>query len=57
MGFLGPVTTLGGQLVRPHDIEVLLEPSNDATAATVTRLTGSGTRCGPSWPPTTAGPG
>ena len=38
MGFLGPVTTLGGQLVRPHDIEVLLEPGHDTTAATVTRL-------------------
>ncbi len=27
MGFLGPVTTLRGRLVRPHDIEVFTSPS------------------------------
>ena len=26
MGFLGPVTRLGGRLVRPHDIEVTTRP-------------------------------
>ena len=26
MSFLGPVTTLGGQLVRPHDLELFTEP-------------------------------
>ena len=26
MSFLGPVTTLGGRLVRPHDLELSIEP-------------------------------
>jgi sulfate transport system ATP-binding protein len=38
MGFLGPVTRLDGQLVRPHDIEVLADPGPGTTEATVTRL-------------------
>ncbi|MGH9222824.1 MAG: sulfate/molybdate ABC transporter ATP-binding protein [Acidimicrobiales bacterium] len=38
MGFLGPVTRLGGRLVRPHDVEVLLAPGEGATPATVSRL-------------------
>jgi sulfate transport system ATP-binding protein len=38
MGFLGPVTRLGGHLVRPHDIEVLTADSVGAVEATVTRL-------------------
>ena len=44
MGFLGPVTTLGGRLVRPHDLEVLAGPgpgpgpgpAGDGTAVPVT---------------------
>ncbi len=36
MSFLGPVTRLDGQLVRPHDIEVTRD--GDGTAATVTRV-------------------
>ncbi|WP_442358346.1 TOBE-like domain-containing protein [Kineosporia succinea] len=39
MKFLGPVTTLDGTLIRPHDIEVLRTPGPDTVAATVTRLT------------------
>jgi sulfate transport system ATP-binding protein len=39
MGFLGPVTRLGGALVRPHDIEVLTADSVGATEARVRRLT------------------
>jgi sulfate/thiosulfate transport system ATP-binding protein len=39
MSFLGPVTTLRGQLVRPHDLEVSREASPDAVPATVTRVT------------------
>ncbi|GAA3631633.1 TOBE-like domain-containing protein [Kineosporia mesophila] len=39
MKFLGPVTTLDGQLVRPHDIELLAAPGQEAIEATVTRLT------------------
>jgi sulfate transport system ATP-binding protein len=38
MGFLGPVTRFGGQLVRPHDLDVLAAPVTGATEATVTRL-------------------
>jgi sulfate transport system ATP-binding protein len=39
MSFLGPVTTLSGRLVRPHDIEVITEPdSAEAVPAEVTRI-------------------
>jgi sulfate/thiosulfate transport system ATP-binding protein len=38
MRFLGPVTQLGGQLVRPHDLEISLEPASDATPAIVRRI-------------------
>jgi sulfate transport system ATP-binding protein len=38
MGFLGPVTTLNDQLVRPHDIEVLRSAAPGSTPATITRL-------------------
>ena len=38
MSFLGPVTRLGGRLVRPHDIEVLPTASGGAVEARVTRL-------------------
>src|SRR5256884_5823935 len=38
MSFLGPVTRLGGQLVRPHDIEVSAASAPGASAATVTRV-------------------
>jgi len=38
MSFLGPVTTLGGELVRPHDLEVLVQPAQDTVPATVLRV-------------------
>jgi sulfate/thiosulfate transport system ATP-binding protein len=38
MSFLGPVTQLGGYLVRPHDIDVSATDREGATAATVTRI-------------------
>ncbi|CAB4703794.1 MAG: sulfate ABC transporter ATP-binding protein [Actinobacteria bacterium] len=39
MGFLGEVTTLGGVILRPHDIEVALQPGlAGAVEGTVTRL-------------------
>jgi len=38
MSFLGPVTTLGGVLVRPHDVEVLTDERAGAVRAEVTRL-------------------
>lgn len=38
MRFLGPVTELGGALVRPHDLEISLEPAPDAVSAVVRRI-------------------
>jgi sulfate/thiosulfate transport system ATP-binding protein len=38
MRFLGPVTHLRGQLVRPHDIDISREPAADRTPAVVTRV-------------------
>jgi sulfate/thiosulfate transport system ATP-binding protein len=39
MSFLGPVTTLDGRLVRPHDLELSAEQRPGTVAATVTRVT------------------
>jgi sulfate/thiosulfate transport system ATP-binding protein len=39
MSFLGPVTKLGGRLVRPHDLELFADPRPETTAARVTRVT------------------
>jgi sulfate transport system ATP-binding protein len=38
MGFLGPVTRLGGGLVRPHDLVVGAEPQSGAVQAQVMRV-------------------
>jgi sulfate/thiosulfate transport system ATP-binding protein len=38
MSFLGPVTRLDGRLVRPHDIDIVTEPTDGAVRSTVTRL-------------------
>jgi sulfate/thiosulfate transport system ATP-binding protein len=38
MGFLGPVTRLGGRLVRPHDIEVFSEHVDNGIPAEIIRL-------------------
>ena len=38
MRFVGPVTRLGAQLVRPHDVQVLVEPREATTEAVITRL-------------------
>jgi sulfate transport system ATP-binding protein len=38
MGFVGPVTRVGGALVRPHDIQILTEPGETSQQAVVTRL-------------------
>jgi sulfate/thiosulfate transport system ATP-binding protein len=38
MGFLGPVTKLRGHLIRPHDIDVLVDDESDAVAGEVVRL-------------------
>jgi sulfate transport system ATP-binding protein len=38
MGFVGPVTRVGGSLVRPHDVQILTEPGEATQQAVVTRL-------------------
>lgn len=38
MTFVGPVSRLGGEYIRPHDVELLLEPGEGTTAATVERV-------------------
>jgi sulfate transport system ATP-binding protein len=38
MSFLGPVSQVGEQLVRPHDIEITTEPGDGARPAAVTRI-------------------
>jgi len=38
MSFLGEVTTLGGRLVRPHDIEITTSDRLGATEGTVVRV-------------------
>jgi sulfate transport system ATP-binding protein len=38
MGFLGPVTTLAGQLVRPHDVEVFAAQAPGTVSGEVVRL-------------------
>ena len=38
MSFLGPVSKLAGTFVRPHDIELLAEPEDDAVEAMVDRV-------------------
>ncbi len=39
MSFLGPVTTLGGELVRPHDLEVHTDVVDRGLAGTISRVT------------------
>jgi sulfate transport system ATP-binding protein len=38
MEFLGPVTTLGGRMMRPHDLEIFTEHVDNAIEAEVLRL-------------------
>jgi sulfate/thiosulfate transport system ATP-binding protein len=38
MGFVGPVTRLGGLFVRPHDVEVRQQPNGTTSEAMVERL-------------------
>ncbi|HEX7058510.1 MAG TPA: sulfate ABC transporter ATP-binding protein [Solirubrobacterales bacterium] len=42
MSFVGEVNRLGGHFVRPHDIEVLLDPDERAEEAMVTRIASLG---------------
>src|SRR5204863_7861229 len=38
MSFVGPVNRLGNAFIRPHDVELLLEPNGSTQAAMVQRL-------------------
>jgi len=38
MTFVGPVSRLGGEYIRPHDVELLLEQGEGTTAGTVQRV-------------------
>jgi sulfate transport system ATP-binding protein len=38
MGFVGPVSRLGDRLIRPHDIEILLQPGPSSLPARVARV-------------------
>jgi len=38
MSFLGPVTTIGGELIRPHDLEMFPQPTVDTVPAIVLRV-------------------
>lgn len=38
MNFIGPVTRLGGRLVRPHDLQLLVDPESGADEAVVERI-------------------
>jgi sulfate transport system ATP-binding protein len=38
MGFLGPAVRIDGQLMRPHDLRLFLEPEDGAIEAMVTRI-------------------
>jgi sulfate transport system ATP-binding protein len=38
MGFVGPVTRLGEQWLRPHDLEVHVEPEDGAVQAMIQRV-------------------
>ena len=38
MDFVGPVTRLGGSAVRPHDLDIVLDPVADAVEAMVERV-------------------
>ena len=38
MGFVGPVASVGDELVRPHDVDLALEPGDEHTEAMVQRI-------------------
>ncbi|HTR70372.1 MAG TPA: TOBE-like domain-containing protein [Mycobacteriales bacterium] len=56
MGFLGPVTTLGSALVRPHDILVSCAPGSGAYQATIERIVSLGFETRLVAAPTSGGP-
>ena len=38
MGFVGPIASLGDELVRPHDVDLSLEPADDHAEAMIERI-------------------
>src|SRR4029079_4186046 len=38
MNFIGPVTRLDGRLVRPHDLQILIDPAPSTEQAVVDRI-------------------
>jgi len=38
MGFIGPISELSGRQVRPHDVEILLEPADGSAEAMIDRV-------------------
>ena len=38
MRFVGPVSELSGRWIRPHDVEILVEPSDGASEAQIDRI-------------------
>ena len=38
MGFVGPVSELSGRWIRPHDVEILVEPSDGTSEAQIDRI-------------------
>jgi sulfate transport system ATP-binding protein len=38
MGFIGPVSELSGRWIRPHDVDILLEPTDGANEAMIERI-------------------
>jgi sulfate transport system ATP-binding protein len=38
MSFIGPVSELSGRWIRPHDVDILREPSDGAAEAMIDRI-------------------
>ena len=38
MRFVGPVSELSGRWIRPHDVEILVEPADGASEAQIDRI-------------------
>jgi len=38
MSFVGPVTSVDGSLVRPHDLDILTEPTDSSVEAMIDRV-------------------
>ena len=38
MGFVGPVNRLDGHYIRPHDIDIVVDPSDQASEAMIDRI-------------------